>query len=81
MCIYFINNPITNYSTLIFLYTLFLAIDTNFKLKQKDQGIKDVEIALGWGCYVETSHYKRHLMDYKDQPEVAIVNLVISYLV
>lgn len=64
------QSHITNYNPLRFLYTLFLAIDANFKLKQKDRGIKDVEIAPGWGCYVESSRYERHVLANIDQPEV-----------
>lgn len=54
-----------------FLYTLFLAIDANFKLKGKDRGITDIELAPGWGCFVEETHYQEHLAHYVDQPEVS----------
>jgi hypothetical protein len=53
-----------------FLYTLFLAVDANFKLKNKERGIKDFELDPGWGCYVESSPYFQHLENYADQPEV-----------
>ena len=53
-----------------FLYTLFLAFDANFKLKSKDRGITDVELAPGWGCFVEEKKYQEHLANYVDQPEV-----------
>jgi hypothetical protein len=55
-----------------FLYTLFLAIDANFKLKGKDRGINDVELAPGWGCFVEESRYQEHIARYVDQPEVRL---------
>ena len=47
-----------------FLYTLFLAMDANFKLKSKDQGIKDIELLAGGGCFVETEPYEKHLEEY-----------------
>ncbi|KIL55653.1 hypothetical protein M378DRAFT_17762 [Amanita muscaria Koide BX008] len=53
-----------------FLYTLFLAIDANFKLKQKERGIEDFELGPGWGCYVESSRYKAHVQKYVDESEI-----------
>ena len=54
-----------------FLYSFFLAIDANFKLKQKDHGIKDIEISPGWGCYVGSSRYDEHVKCHVDEPEVS----------
>lgn len=53
-----------------FLYTLFLAIDGNFKLKGKECNIRDVELMPGWGAYVLLVEYKAHVDNYVDQPEV-----------
>lgn len=53
-----------------FLYTLFLAIDGNFKLKGKERDIRDVELMPGWGAYVPPVEYKAHVDNYVDQPEV-----------
>ncbi|KAM6493543.1 hypothetical protein JOM56_011677 [Amanita muscaria] len=39
---------------LAFLYTLFLAIDANFKLKQKNRGINDPELSPGWAYFINT---------------------------
>jgi hypothetical protein len=55
-----------------FLFTLFLAIDANFKLKNKDRGIKDFELDPGLGCYVEHSRYQSHLASHTDQHEVCL---------
>jgi hypothetical protein len=52
-----------------FLYTLFLAVDANFKLKNKERGINDFELDPGWGCYVESSRYFQHLDNHADQNE------------
>lgn len=53
-----------------FLYTIFIAIDANFKLKSKDRGIKDFQLDPGWGCFVETSRYEAHISAHVDDPEV-----------
>ena len=63
----------TNIDEFSFLYSFFLAIDANFKLKQKDRGIKDIELAPGWGCYVESSRYDEHVKRHVDEPEVGIL--------
>jgi hypothetical protein len=55
-----------------FLYTLFLAVDANFKLKGKDRGICDPELAPGWVSFVEEGHYQEHITQYVDQPEVCV---------
>jgi hypothetical protein len=38
----------------------------------------DIELAPGWGCFVEETCYREHLAHYVDQPEV---NVLRSYLV
>jgi hypothetical protein len=53
-----------------YLYTLFLAVDANFKLKRKNRGIEDLELAPGWASFVEEGRYQDHLKKYVDQPEV-----------
>ena len=53
------------------MYTLFIAVDANFKLKSKDRGIKDIELSAGGGCFVETEPYEKHLEKYGAKaPEV-----------
>lgn len=39
-------------------------MDANFKLKSKDQGIKDIELSAGGGCFVKTEPYEKHLEEY-----------------
>jgi hypothetical protein len=53
-----------------FLYTLFIAVDGNFKLKGKERCLQDVELMPGWGAYVPEEEYKAHIANYVDQPEV-----------
>ena len=60
-----------------FLYTIFLAVDANFKLKNKERGIKDFELDPGWGCYVETNRYFQHLDNYADQAEASLIYIYI----
>ena len=58
-----------------FLYTLYIAIDGNFKLKGKEHHLKDVELMPGWGAYVPEQEYQFHIVNYIDQREVS-VNMV-----
>ena len=53
-----------------FLYTLFIAVDANFKLKGKERHLTDVELMPGWGAYVPEAAYQNHFANYVDQPEV-----------
>jgi hypothetical protein len=52
------------------VYTLFLAVDANFKLKGKNRGINDLELAPGWASFVEEGNYQDHIKNYVNQPEV-----------
>jgi len=53
------------------LYALFIAIDGNFKLKGKEQHLKDVELMPGWGAYVPESEYQGHIANYVVELEVS----------
>jgi hypothetical protein len=55
-----------------FLYTLYIAIDGNFKLKGKQRHLKDVELMPGWGAYVPEQEYQSHIANYVNQPEVSV---------
>ncbi|KAG1875869.1 hypothetical protein C8R48DRAFT_745561 [Suillus tomentosus] len=50
------------------LYSLFLAIDTNFCLKCRlvSNDIKDPGLSPGWGYFVEEGQYKTYLHDHAD---------------
>jgi len=63
-----------------FLYTLYLAVDVNFKLKGKDRKLSDVELMPGYGVFVEESQYQAHLKNHKDQPEVIYINQAVKVL-
>jgi hypothetical protein len=49
-----------------FLCTLFLAANANFKLKEKDHGIHNLELALGWALFVEERCCQEHIGQYVD---------------
>jgi len=55
------------------LYTLFIAVDGNFKLKGKQRHLTDVELMPGWGAYVPEEEYQAHIVNHIDQPEVSVV--------
>ena len=55
-----------------FLYTLYIAVDGNFKLKGKERNLKDIELMPGWGAYVPEAEYKAHIASYVDEPEVSV---------
>lgn len=64
-----LTNPLYNYDYR-YIYTQFLAIDGNFKLRLKDRGISDPELAPGWAYFVEEENYQTFIKDFIDEPEV-----------
>ncbi|KZT35076.1 hypothetical protein SISSUDRAFT_991001, partial [Sistotremastrum suecicum HHB10207 ss-3] len=53
----------------LWLFTLFLAIDANFRLKLKDRGIsKDPELGSGWAYFVEHQSYLEEIKKRQDVP-------------
>jgi hypothetical protein len=66
-CLKMFTNPVHIYR---YIYTQFLAVDGNFKLRLKDRGITDPELAPGWAYFVEEEKYQAFIKDYVDQPEV-----------
>lgn len=54
------------------LYTLYLAMDANFRLKLRNRGIKnDPELGRGWGYFVNDSEYQAVMETFGDQEEVS----------
>ncbi|KAI0666069.1 hypothetical protein C8Q78DRAFT_1072584 [Trametes maxima] len=45
----------------IWLYTLYLMMDANFKCRCKDRGLDDVELAPGWSYYVEEGKFAEYI--------------------
>ncbi|KAF9782109.1 hypothetical protein BJ322DRAFT_1009547 [Thelephora terrestris] len=53
------------------LYSLFLAVDANFRLKLKDRKIHDPEIGSGWAYFVENKKYIEHVSQITNSIEVS----------
>ncbi|KAI0060273.1 hypothetical protein BV25DRAFT_1871286 [Artomyces pyxidatus] len=51
-------------------YAIMLAVDANFKLKLKNRGLDDVQLALGWSYFVEEEPYQAHIEAHKDEVEM-----------
>lgn len=52
------------------LYSYFLAVDANFRLKLKSRGISDPEIGSGWSYFVSSKEYIEHVSTRKSDAEV-----------
>ncbi|KAJ7123325.1 hypothetical protein C8R46DRAFT_1238052 [Mycena filopes] len=57
----------------IFLYMLILALDTNFKLKNRIRANErhDPSLGPGWGAFVEPTAYKEHLRNYVGETDIS----------
>lgn len=55
-----------------FLYTLFISLDTCFRLKRRliSSKLKDPDLGSGWAYMVETDPYREYLRSVTDQKEV-----------
>ncbi len=53
------------------MYSLFLALDANFRLKRKDisNDKRNAGLSMGWGYIVNNEPYKDHLVGYKNEVE------------
>ncbi|KAJ7126214.1 hypothetical protein C8R44DRAFT_618370 [Mycena epipterygia] len=56
-----------------FLYMLLLAVDANFRLKNRmrPNEIDDPSLGPGWGYWVESEKYKRHLKKYVNEKDIS----------
>jgi len=54
------------------LYSLFIAMDANFKLKQKSRDIKDPEFGSGLAYFVNIEKFKEHLKHNVCENEVRV---------
>ncbi|KAF7797641.1 hypothetical protein EIP86_008841 [Pleurotus ostreatoroseus] len=55
-----------------FIYTMFIAIDANFRLKRRaiSNETRDPALGSGLGYFVEDTTYRAHLAEYVDQEEI-----------
>ena len=60
------------------LYSLFIAIDANFRPKLKTRGIKDPELGSGLAYFVNAEKFEAHLKNYTDEHDVSISDTVLS---
>ena len=59
------------------LYSLFIAIDANFRLKLKTRGINDPELGSGLAYFVNAPKFEAHLKSHVEEEEVSLPNLVL----
>ncbi|KAF9791850.1 hypothetical protein BJ322DRAFT_998331 [Thelephora terrestris] len=52
------------------LYSLFIAIDANFRLKLKSRGIKDPELGSGLAYFVNAAKFEAHLGHHRDEGNI-----------
>ena len=53
------------------LYTQYLGEDANFKLASKEKGLRDIELAPGWGYFVEEVAYQAAVAACQEEREVS----------
>ncbi|KAI0067061.1 hypothetical protein BV25DRAFT_1912397 [Artomyces pyxidatus] len=51
-------------------YASMFSMDANFKLKLKNRGLDDVELAPGWAYFVPKKPYQEHIDKHKDEVEM-----------
>ncbi len=62
-------------------YGLILTIDANFRLKNKDRGMKyDAPLGDGWGHWVPEGPYTSYLALHNDESEVSTWAPIFSFL-
>ncbi|GJF00762.1 CxC2 domain-containing protein [Phanerochaete sordida] len=56
-----------------FIYTTFVAIDANFRLKRRaiSNETRDPSMSSGWGHFVEGGPYREHLKNYVTQEDIS----------
>jgi hypothetical protein len=60
------------------LYTLYVAMDANFRLKLRDRQIKnDPELGPGWAYCVNEKSYQEEMEQYGDQTEVFVLYSIL----
>ena len=59
------------------MYSCFLAVDANFRLKLKRRGIADPEIGSGWSYFVENEQYSKHVSRNTIETEVSLLRLAV----
>jgi hypothetical protein len=60
------------------LFIYLISFDRNFKLKGKVHKLQDIDLLNGTGVFVDEPKYQEHINNYKDQPEVCLLPLLIG---
>lgn len=70
------------FANLGFIYTLFVAIDTNFRLKRCtiSNETRDPALGSGWGYFVSDHEYREYLLGVADQKDMSIPVASHSYI-
>jgi hypothetical protein len=64
-----------------FLFRSLIAIDANFRLKNRLRGGVDPGLGTGWSYFVEDAPYKSHLLKFVRQEEVSqLLNMFFRHL-
>lgn len=61
------------------LYSLFVAIDANFRLKLKSRGINDPELGSGLAYFVNNVKFDAHLGSRVDEGNVGVSNTLYRW--
>ena len=54
------------------LYSLFIAMDANFRLKLKSRGIQDPELGSGLAYFVNNAKFEAHLKNHVGEDNVGV---------
>jgi hypothetical protein len=67
-----LESRLGSHTTYSYLYRLILALDANFKLKNRirKNEVPDPSLGPGWGAFVEPTKYKKHLRKYVAEKDV-----------
>jgi hypothetical protein len=77
--LYIIYIGLTLISYISWIYTLYLAMDANFRLKLRNRHIKnDPELGPGWAYCANEKHYQNEMDQYGDQTEVSLIHLGVG---
>lgn len=60
------------------LFSLFVAMDANFRLKLKSRGIKDPELGSGLAYFVNAGKFQTHLKSHIDEDDVSVSDVFLS---
>lgn len=75
--VFTLRHPVTIHYR--WLYSLFIAIDANFRLKMKSRGIQDPELGSGLAYFVNAAKLEAHLKDHATEDDVRISDPFASH--